>query len=80
MNDKLRGHVEFRNPKFLDNVVEKYHLDEYGTALPREVWDPQALPEEDFIDAIKRAVVEEEDRREQERRNLSSRLLGALPR
>lgn len=57
----------------LDTLAAQSGIDAYGTALPRGEWDPHALPECDYHDALVKesaAAMEaayEERRRERER-------------
>lgn len=76
VNEQIQGNSGFRNPAFLEKMVEHFALDSFGTLLPAHVWDPHNLPREDFVDAIEQALAERRERRERERRELSTKLLG----
>ena len=41
---------DFRNPDFLQKMVDYFHIDHTGTCFAPGVWDPKSLPAEDFYD------------------------------
>lgn len=48
----LRKHRKWNNPDFLEKMVNYYNLNQYGTSLNPEVWDPKAIPEEDYWQSL----------------------------
>ena len=63
LTDTLRSSRDYRNPEFFKKMVEYWEIDEHGTALPPEVFNPGALPKEDFIEALKKEWTEEDQRK-----------------
>lgn len=57
----------YRNPEFFKKMIEHYDIEQYGSCLPREVWDPAALPAEDYLHALKKAADEARRHAERER-------------
>eukprot|EP00891_Asterochloris_glomerata_P007458 jgi/Astpho2/7458/fgenesh1_pg.00114_%23_70_t len=52
LNRELRKSRGYRNPYFLRSTVESFKLQEGGTCFAPEIWDPTALPKEDFKEAL----------------------------
>ena len=42
INDRLRSSKGFRNPDFLQSVVEHFNIDQHGTLFAPEVFNPKA--------------------------------------
>lgn len=61
--DSLRGHQTYSNPDFLQGLVQSYHLQEHGSAFPKDVFDPNGLPAEDYFDHMMTALEREQERR-----------------
>ena len=49
LNDQLRSKKDYRNPDFLQRMVEHFGVQELGTAFPPSIFDPWGLPQEDYI-------------------------------
>lgn len=47
LNDSLRSKQDYRNPDFLNKLVEQQGIQQYGTCFEPEVFSPDALPAED---------------------------------
>jgi len=60
---ELRKDARFQNPKFLQKSVEFYGLQQYGTCLSPEVWDPSSLAEEDMWPALQQQLEARKRRR-----------------
>lgn len=60
---ELRKDPRFQNPKFLQKSVEFYSLQQYGTCLSPEVWDPSSLSEEDMWPALQQQLEARKRRR-----------------
>jgi hypothetical protein len=43
----IRKDRRWQNPKFLQKSVEYFDLEQYGTCLSPDVWDPSAVSDED---------------------------------
>jgi hypothetical protein len=56
MLDQLRAHAAFRNPTFLQQCVQNYQIQQYGSALASEVFDPAGLAPEDYYDELCKQV------------------------
>ncbi len=41
---------DFRNPDFLQKMVDYFHIDHTGTCFAPGAWDPKSLRAEDFYD------------------------------
>jgi hypothetical protein len=48
----LRKNRRWQNPDFLEKMVRYYHLDQYGSSLSTEVFDPKGIPDEDKWPAL----------------------------
>ena len=48
----MRFDRRYRNPNFLQKIVEHFKIEEYGTKFPADVFDPNALHAEDYYDAL----------------------------
>ena len=48
INEELRKSRGYRNPDFLQKMVDYFGVDELGTCFSSEIWDPHSLPKEDF--------------------------------
>ena len=68
INDQLRSSKGFRNPDFLQSVVEHFNINQHGTMFSKDVFDPAGYTEEDFYDALAQAQRKENEKRERERR------------
>lgn len=56
MLDQLRAHAAFRNPTFLQQCVQNYQIQQYGSALATQVFDPAGLAPEDYYDELCKQV------------------------
>lgn len=68
INDRLRSSKGFRNPDFLQSVVEHFSIDQHGTLFSPDVFDPKGYSPQDFYDELAKAQRRENERREKERR------------
>ncbi len=50
ITEELRRMRDFRNPDFLQKMVDYFHIDHTGTCFAPGAWDPKSLPAEDFYD------------------------------
>jgi hypothetical protein len=48
----LRKNRRWQNPDFLEKMVRYYHLDQYGSSLSADVFDPNGIPDEDKWPAL----------------------------
>lgn len=44
---------QFRNPCFLTKMSVHFGIDEFGTELVHEIYNPHNLPREDYADGIR---------------------------
>ncbi|GLI61282.1 hypothetical protein VaNZ11_003631 [Volvox africanus] len=63
LTDSITHRKDFRNPDFLQKLVDHFHVQEHGSAFPPEVFDPESLPTEDTIDQLIKALEREQERR-----------------
>ena len=70
INDRIRDAKGFRNPDFLQSVVDHFKVDDRGTMFAPEIFDPSVYPPEDDYDELASAQRRENERREKERREL----------
>lgn len=63
LTDTLRASRDYRNPEFFRKMVEYWEIEEHGSALPPEAFDPGALCPEDTLEALKAEVAAAEERR-----------------
>ena len=70
INDRIRDAKGFRNPDFLQSVVDHFKVDDRGTMFAPEIFDPSVYPPEDYYDELASAQRRENERREKERREL----------
>lgn len=54
--NELRKDRRWQNPKFLQKTVDFFGLQQYGTCLSPEVWDPTAIPDEDMWPALQQQM------------------------
>lgn len=47
---------EYRNPRFMERLVELNNVQQYGTCFAPAVFDPASLPEEDYLPQIRRRL------------------------
>ncbi len=47
---ELKSMRAYRNPDFLQKMVDFFGIDHTGTCYSPDVWDPKRLPPEDFYD------------------------------
>lgn len=52
LNAELRSSRPYRNPDFLSHTVKHFELDPHGTCYPADVFDPNALHQEDYYDKL----------------------------
>ena len=50
MTTVLRDMRRYKNPDFLQKMVDHFGIDHVGSCFPKEVFDPKKLPEEDYYD------------------------------
>ncbi|KAI9590901.1 HCNGP-like protein-domain-containing protein [Syncephalis fuscata] len=62
-NDRLLGSQAFRNPQLYAKLVEFFELDEFGSNLPKEIYDPHGFPASGYAETI----VKEQQRKAEER-------------
>lgn len=43
LSTHLKESRDYKNPTFLQKAVETQHIDQYGSAYPRELFDPHSL-------------------------------------
>lgn len=67
INAELRKSKGYRNPDFLQKIVEFFGIHEHGSCYPRELYDPDALLAEDYYDALTAAQRTQAEAREAER-------------
>lgn len=70
INDQISGTKGFRNPDFLQSALEHFKVEERGTMISPDVFDPSDYPAEDYYDELASAQRRENERREKERREL----------
>jgi hypothetical protein len=51
-NDRLLGSQAFRNPHLYAKLVEFFGLDEFGSNLPKDIYDPHGFPATGYAEAI----------------------------
>jgi uncharacterized protein YozE (UPF0346 family) len=52
INTELRKSKGYRNPDFLQKIVEHFNIDEKRSHFAKDVFDPTAFPPEDYYDKI----------------------------
>lgn len=68
----LRRNKNYRNPEYLRKKVDEFDIYQYGTMLPQEVFDPANLPQDDYIEELKKKHAEEDARKKKIRANAST--------
>ncbi|KAG2493595.1 hypothetical protein HYH03_008113 [Edaphochlamys debaryana] len=63
LTDQVSHKHAFRNPDFLQKLVDHFHITQHGSAFPPEIFDPTTLPDEDRIEQLLRALEREQERR-----------------
>lgn len=54
----MKGVKEYRNPGFMEKMVEHYKVFQYGTCFPADVFDTKAFPPEDYIQSMLKQLEE----------------------
>ncbi|KAK9843359.1 hypothetical protein WJX74_010864 [Apatococcus lobatus] len=67
LNHAMKSHRDYRNPNFLQKMVEFCDIQQYGSCYPVHLWDPTALPPEDHATALLQEHAAWQDRRAAER-------------
>ncbi|KAK9853392.1 hypothetical protein WJX84_006179 [Apatococcus fuscideae] len=67
LNNAMKSHRDYRNPNFLQKMVEFCDIQQYGSLYPNELWDPSSLPAEDHSDALLDEHAQLHERRHAER-------------
>ena len=47
---QLKKMKPYKNPDFLQKMVEFFGIDHIGSCYPKEVFDPHGFPKEDYYD------------------------------
>lgn len=55
---ELQGNRTYRNPRFMEKVIKDAGVAQYGTCFAPEMWDPQSLPDGDFLKSLKKNLDE----------------------
>ena len=46
LNNQLKAERGYRNPSFLQKMVDHHEIDQYGSGFPQEIFDPNSLQQE----------------------------------
>ncbi|CAL1400905.1 unnamed protein product [Linum trigynum] len=65
-NAEVRNRKDYRNPDFLLDAVRYQDIDQIGTCLSKDVFDPHGYDKSDFYDEIEVDLRRDKERREQE--------------
>eukprot|EP00898_Chlorokybus_atmophyticus_P001327 jgi/Chlat1/2195/Chrsp17S02857 len=68
INTELRRSKAYRNPDFLSHAVETFEIDELGTQLPKDKFDPRGMDPADFYDTLAAEQRREAERKEAQRK------------
>lgn len=71
-NSSIQGGREYRNPRICEKLIEAFNIKEYGTNLPKEVYDPygwKKTPDSFYQSSMYRRL---HDRREREKQAAES--------
>ena len=50
ISQAYKRHRDYSNPQFLEKMINHFGVDQYGTCFAPEIFDPNALPREDYFD------------------------------
>ena len=50
ITSSLKSLSGYKNPDFLQHCVKYDNINQYGSCYPTDIFDPAALPAEDFYD------------------------------
>lgn len=67
-NSLIQNKKNFRNPSIYEKLIEFCHIDEKGTNMPPEVYDPHIWGKESFYDELDKAQRKDMERREKEKK------------
>ncbi|CAO2182834.1 unnamed protein product [Urochloa humidicola] len=67
-NAEVRNRKDYRNPDFLQHAVRYQEIDQIGTCLKKDVFDPYGYDKADYYDEIEADMKRELERKEQERK------------
>nr|CAD1834413.1 unnamed protein product [Ananas comosus var. bracteatus] len=67
-NADLRNRKDYRNPDFLQHAVRYQDIDQIGTCLSKDVFDPHGYDKSDYYDELEADMKRELERKEQERK------------
>ena len=57
ITNELRQVRDYKNPDFLQKMVKHFGVRDKGSCFPKDVFDPDALPREDFYTACVPAIL-----------------------
>ena len=46
LNNQLKAERGYRNPSFLQKMVDHHEIDQYGSGFPKDIFDPNSLNQE----------------------------------
>jgi len=81
-NDRLKSSRDFHNPAAIESALRKFELDQYGTNLPHDVYDPNEFDMEDYYPALAReqdALRTQRDAERKLRDSITFQSAGVLP-
>ncbi|KAK9906776.1 hypothetical protein WJX75_007776 [Coccomyxa subellipsoidea] len=64
---ELRRMRAYKNPDFLQKMVDFFGIEDIGSCYPKEVFDPKGFPKEDYYKALMQEWEAEENRKRIER-------------
>jgi hypothetical protein len=67
LNDHIQQRKDFRNPSIYEKLIHYFDLDELGTNLPKEVYDPHSWEEESFYTNLSKAQREHYEKKQKEK-------------
>lgn len=68
VKSELRASRQYRNPDFLQKMVEAVDIQEAASNFPPEIFDPFALHKEDYYEALKAQWEQQQERHAQKRK------------
>ena len=50
ISQAFKNHRDYTNPVFLEKMIGFFEIEQYGTCFDPAIFDPEALPREDYFD------------------------------
>eukprot|EP01023_Acetabularia_acetabulum_P060254 TRINITY_DN7241_c0_g1_i1.p2 TRINITY_DN7241_c0_g1~~TRINITY_DN7241_c0_g1_i1.p2 ORF type:complete len:205 (-),score=35.21 TRINITY_DN7241_c0_g1_i1:644-1258(-) len=74
LTQELKKQKDYKNPDFLRKMVQHFQIEQYGSCLSKEVFDPGSFDESNYITNLQKQWKAEEAKRQRARQQQKSKL------